>query len=291
MSDETKPNVSKEILERLKSLDNLPHFPEALIKLDRAIATDENIQIEGVADLVAQDPRMVAGLIELANSAKYSMGTKVHDLSDAITKIGFRDVRNLAFAINFQASIKRKPPFSDVHYLKHALLSALVAQELAQKLKLDTGVAFLSSLMRDIGIYLLAMDDREKYLEVIKTTDYDISKLPIAENEVFGTYHPLMGARLLQQWKFPVEVIMGIAFHHNPEKADKKFQPYAYLTYLAEQGVFRLGFDNGVADITDDEREEPNQSVMKALAYFDMSLNEYDALLNKALEHSDSMGL
>lgn len=272
-------------------MDNLPHFPEALIKLERAIANDENLQIEDVAEFVAQDPRMVAGLIELANSARYSMGTQIHDLSEAIMRIGLRDVRNLAHAINFQTSFKRKPPFSDAHYLKHALLSALVAQELAQGLKLDPSLAFLCSLMRDIGIYLLAMDDRDKYLEVIKKTDYDISKLPLAENDVFGTYHPLMGARLLQQWNFPVEVIMGVAFHHNPEKVDKKYQPYAYLTYLAELGVFRLGFDNGVADITDDEREHPSESVMKALAYFELPLNQYDELSQKALLISDSMGV
>jgi len=291
MSEEAKPNVSKEILDRLKSLDNLPHFPEALIKLEKAISDDEDLQIDQIADLVAQDPRMVAGLIELSNSVKYYMGEQVHDISEAITRIGLTDVRNLAHAINFQTSFKRKPPFSDAHYLKHALLSALVAQELAKKLSLDAGIAFLSSLMRDIGIYLLAIDNRDKYLEVIKMTGYDISKLPLAENKVFGTYHPLMSARLLQQWNFPVEVIMGVAFHHAPSKVDEKYQDFAYLTYLAEQGVFRLGFDNGVADITDEERDEPCQSVKDALAYFDLSLEEYDEQIKKALEHSESLGM
>lgn len=291
MSDDHKPNVSKEILERLKSIDSLPHFPETLLKLDRMIANDDDVSVEDVTDLVARDPRLVAGLIKLANSAKYSMGDEVTDLDNAITRIGFKDVGNLAHAIHFQSSFTRKAPFSDAHYLKHALMSAVLAQELANGLELNAGEAFLAALMRDIGVYLLAIDDREKYMQVIKLAKYDIAKLPLAENEVFGTYHALMSARLLQDWKFPNEVIMGVAFHHAPEKANENFKNYAYLTFLAEQGVFRLGYDNGVADLSDDDREEPSQSLLNALAHFDISIEKYDHYIEAARDNIEAMSL
>ncbi|BCN93779.1 hypothetical protein THMIRHAM_15640 [Thiomicrorhabdus immobilis] len=289
MSNVATPNPSKEILERLKSLDALPHFPEALMKLERAIASDSNISVDDIVSLVAQDPRMVTRLIELANSARYSMGNKVTALSDAIVLIGYQEVRLMAHAINYQSTVKRKPPFSDKHFLKHAFLSGLVAQNLAKFLKLDSGEAFLASLLRDIGIYLLATEDRDKYLEVIKLTDYDISKLPMAENKIFNTYHPLMSARLLQQWGFPVEVVMGVAFHHNPGKADDAFKPIAHLTFLSEQGVFRLGFDNGIADINDEDREEPSALLLKSLDYFKLPLEKYDELLQVALNDAEAM--
>ncbi len=291
MGDAQKPNVSVEILERLKALDNLPHFPGTLLKLDREIANNKDLSIEQVVDLVAQDARLVAGLIKLANSAKYSMGQEVHDLNEAVFRIGYRELGNLAHAIHFQSAFKRKPPFSDTHYLKHALMSAFLAQEMASYLKLDSGAAFLAALMRDIGIYLLAMDDREKYLEVIKLAKYDIAKLPQAENKVFGTYHALMSARLLQDWKFPAAVIIGVAFHHTPEKANEEFQDYAYLTFLAEQGVFRLGFENGVADISDEDRETPSAALLDALSYLDLELEKYDELIAKALDDMSAVNI
>ena len=225
-------------------------------------------------------------MIELSNSARYSMGAEVSDLSEAIMRIGLKDVRLMAHAINYQATFKRKPPFSDKHFLKHSLLSVVVAQNMARQLKMDLGEAFLASLMRDIGIYLLATENRDKYLEVIKLTGYHFSKLSLAENKMFGTYHALMSARLLQHWNFPKEVIMGVAFHQNPDKADDAYKAYAYLTYLAEQGVFRLGFDNGIADISDGEREAPSASLMKALAYFELSIESYDEILQKSLTES-----
>lgn len=291
MSSVTAPNPSKEILERLKSLDALPHFPEALMKLEQAIASDNSVSVEEIVSLVAQDPRMVTRLIELANSARYSMGSKVTDLADAIVLLGYQEVRLMAHAINYQSTVKRKPPFSDKHFLKHSFLSGLVAQKLAKHLQLDSGEAFLASLMRDIGIYLLATEDRDKYLEVIKLIDYDISKLPMAENKVFQTYHPVMSARLLQQWDFPVDVVMGVAFHHNPQKAADAFKPFAHLTFLAEQGVFRLGFDNGIADISDDEREEPSALLLKSLEYFSLPLAKYDELLQATLNDADAMNV
>lgn len=289
MEEAKGSNISLEILERLKALDNLPHFPETLLKLEREVANNDDISIEEIADLVAQDARLVAGLIRLANSAKYSMGQETNDLKDAITRIGLKELGNLAHAIHFQSSFKRKPPFSDTHYLKHSLRSAFLAQDLAKHLELDAGAAFLAALMRDIGIYLLAIDSREKYLEVIDIAKFDIEKLPFAENQIYGTYHAIMSARLLQDWQFPNTVVMGVAFHHTPEKANDSFKPYSYLTYLAEQGVFRLGFDNGVADLSDEHREQPSKEFLEALAFFELSLDEYDQIISKASQEMDEM--
>lgn len=289
MGDAKSPNVSVEILERLKSLGSLPHFPETLLKLDRMIDNDDDVSVEQIVDLVAQDARLVAGLIKLANSAKYSMGQEINDLNEAVIRIGYKELANLAYAIHYQGVIQRKPPFSDVHYLKHSLMSAFLAEKLAQRLSVDAGAAFLAALMRDIGIYMLAMDDRDKYMEVIKLTGYNINKLAAAENHVYGTYHALMSARLLQDWKFPNAVIMGVAFHHTPEKASDVFKPIAHLTFMAEQGVFRLGFDNGVADIPDEEREEPSQALMDSLAFFNLPLADYDEIIHQAAEEMDNM--
>lgn len=291
MSATAKPNVSRAIIERLKALDDLPHFPDALVKLERAISSDEALELKDIVQLIAQDPRLAAGLIGVVNTAKYSTGVPIADLSEAIVRVGIKDVRVMAHAINYKSSFKSKPPFSEKHFMKHAMLSAFVAQKLAKNLHIDTGEAFLSGLMRDIGIYLLAIEDREKYLEVIRLADYQIDKLPQAENKVFGTYHALMSARLLQQWKFPKGVVMGVAFHHTPSKAEPAFQANAYLTFLSEQGVFRAGYENGIADLTDEEREAPSEALLNALEYFGLAIESYDELIHEAIDEAQSMGM
>ncbi|WP_019555845.1 HDOD domain-containing protein [Thiomicrorhabdus arctica] len=293
MSEEVanKPNISKAILERLQSLEDLPHFPDALIKLEYVLSTDENIKIDEIVQLIVQDPRLVAGLIGVVNTAKYTTGNHITDLAEAISRVGLKDVRLMAHAINFKESFKRKPPFSQTRFIKHALLSAFIAQGLAKVLKLNSGDAFLCGLMRDIGIYLLAIEDREGYLKVIKLAGYDISKLTRSEVTVFGTQHAMMSARLLQKWGFPQEVVLGIAHHHAPDKAAPQFQPYAYLTYLAEQAVFRLNIDNGIADLSAGDQESPSLSLLRALNQVGLTLEAYDELIHKAYEAAEEVGL
>lgn len=90
MSDCAKPNISREIMQRLKSLDDLPHFPDALMRLEQALIENEDLPMQNIVQLVAQDPRLVAGLIEMANSAKYMTSKTVTDVSDAVTIIGLK---------------------------------------------------------------------------------------------------------------------------------------------------------------------------------------------------------
>ena len=287
----TKPNMSKVILERLESLEDLPHFPEALIKLERILVLDDNVNVDEIVQLVSQDSRLVAGLIGVVNTPKYTTGTRITDLNSAVVRVGLKDVRLMAHAINYKSSFKRKPPFSETRFINHALLSAFIAQGLAKFLKINSGDAFLCGLMRDIGIYLLATEDREGYLKVIKLTGYDIAKLIHAEVTVFGTQHAMMSARLLQQWGFPEEIILGIAHHHSPDKAPVKFQSYAYLTYLAEQAVFRIGIDNGIADLSDDDQEAPSLPLLGALKHVGLTLEAYDELISKAYAEAEEVGL
>jgi putative nucleotidyltransferase with HDIG domain len=222
---------------------------------------------------------------------KYTTGTKITDLNDAVVRVGLRDVRLMANAINYKTSFKRKPPFSESHFIKHALISAFIAQSLAQALKLNAGDAFLCGLMRDIGIYLLATEDREAYVKVIKLANYDIAKLIHSEITVFGTQHAIMSARLLQQWGFPQAIILGIAHHHSPDKAPAEFESYAYLTYLAEQAVFRLDIDNGIADLSEEDQASPSIALLSALKHVGLTLEAYDKLIHQGYDEAEKVGL
>ena len=292
MSEQSNnPSISKVILERLKAVDNLPHFPAALVKLERELSTNEDITIDQIVNLVAQDPSLAAGIIGVVNTAKYTTGTKISDLADAVVRVGIKDVRAMAHAINYKSSFRRKPPFEEALFLKHALVSAFIAQELAKHLKLNEGEAFLSGLMHDMGAYLLAVEDRDKYVRVTKLVGFDIGRLVSSESAIYGTHHPMIGARLLQEWKFPQEVVMGVAFHHTPDKAEDAFRDFAYLTYLAEQGAFRLGIENGIADLSDEDCEKPSVNLLAALNYFDLSLEVFDRLIQAGADEAKQVGM
>ena len=76
-----------------------------------------------------------------------------------------------------------------------------------------------------------------------------------------------------------------------PDKAQESFKPFAYLTFLAEQGIFRMGYDNGVADLSDEDRETPSSALLEAVGYFGLSLEQYDAMIESARENIEAMSL
>lgn len=283
-SAQSKSQVSKDIVERLAELGDLPRMPQALMQLEKMLAADSDHDVNEIVKTITLDARLTAGIVFMANTAKYSLGDQITDLSDAVIRIGLDDVRLLAHTISYQETFKRKPPFSIDLFMKHGVMSAFVAQTLADRFDLKGSEAFLCGLMRDLGVYLLALESREKYQEVLKNIDYDMTTLPVYENKAFGTYHALMSARLLQLWKFPNEVVMGVAYHHIPDKARPEFQPYAYMTYLAEMGVFRLGHDNGIGEIPPAYWNLPESKFTKALAFFELDMNGFDTLIQEANE-------
>lgn len=276
--------VSKEIVERLAELGDLPRMPQALMQLEKMLANDSDHDVKDIVKVITLDARLTAGIIFMANTAKYSLGDTINDLGEAVVRIGLDDIRLLAHTISYRETFKRKPPFSVDLFMKHGVMAAFIAQALAPKFDLNPSDGFLCGLMRDLGIYLLALESREKYQQVLKSIDYDMTSLALHENKAYGTYHALMSARLLQLWKFPNQVVMGVAYHHVPDKAREEFQPYAYLTYLAEMGVFRLGHDNGIGDIPEFYWEHPESKFTKALAFFKISLKEFDEDIAEALE-------
>ncbi len=284
-----KPSVSNTVLERLKSLDDLPHFPNALAKLEKLLSQQDLPDIAEISQIIIQDPRLTAGLIGVANTAKYTNGSKVTDLSDAISRIGLKDIRTMAHAINYKSAFKTKPPFSEKQFLKHALLAAFVAQDLAKSVHLNPGEAFLAGLMKDIGIYLLAIESREKYQQVMELASGGVSALLPAESQLFSTTHPVLSARLLKQWKFSNDVVMGVAGHHAPEKAHEAFQAYAYLIFLSEYAALKLGVDNGVVSLS--EESDVPEEVLMALDYFGLAAEVFDDLIERTYMNFESTGM
>lgn len=276
----SKASISSKVMERLKALDDLPHFPSALSNLERLIAKEQVPEVHDLEQVIIKDPRLTAGLIGVANTAKYAAGRKVTELKEAISLIGIKDIRVMAHAINYKSAFKTKPPFSEKQFLKHALLAGFVAQNLAKSTHINPGEAFLAGLMKDIGIYLLAVESREKYQAVITQTAGDFNQLLASEYTYFEAVHPVLSARLLKQWKFSNEIVMGVASHHLPEKAQGEYQALAFLVYLSEYGALKLGFNNGLVGV--DPEDEMPESYLAALEYFGLA----EELFDEVLEHT-----
>ncbi|MGK0503829.1 MAG: HD-like signal output (HDOD) protein, partial [Alteromonadaceae bacterium] len=76
----------------------LPTLPAIALKV-RKSADDPNINLSAMGDVIGQDPSLSARMIKIANSAYMGRSIKVNSISQAVTRIGLRQIKNISTAL------------------------------------------------------------------------------------------------------------------------------------------------------------------------------------------------
>ena len=75
----------------------LPTLPAIALKVRKA-ADDPDINLNAMGDVIGQDPSLSARMIKIANSAYMGRSVKVTSISQAVTRIGLRQIKNISTA-------------------------------------------------------------------------------------------------------------------------------------------------------------------------------------------------
>ena len=76
----------------------LPTLPAVALKVRKA-ADNPDINLSAMADVVSQYPSLSARLVKIANSAYLGRSVKVTSIQQAVTRIGLRQIKNIATAL------------------------------------------------------------------------------------------------------------------------------------------------------------------------------------------------
>jgi HD-like signal output (HDOD) protein len=76
----------------------LPTLPEIAMKI-REAADDPDANLMAMVDVIGQDPAISVCMVKVANSAFMGRSVKVETLNQAVTRIGLRQIKNIATAI------------------------------------------------------------------------------------------------------------------------------------------------------------------------------------------------
>lgn len=280
---------SAEVIDALVDLKRLPSFSNTLSEFDRLVNQPNGAHVEEVARLLQSDPRMMAGVIKTANSARYSRGgRKVAEVSEAVQLMGVKDVRSMIMALSFLDVFQKDVKLDTDAFLKHSMVAGFIAKNLSPYFKIPEYEAFLMGLFHEIGIYILATYSSEGFALVCEKSNQRLGYFVSAEREVFGVTHSSVGARIISHWHLPEKVVRGVLGHHSPARIEQEYQKAAYLTYLSESGAVYLGVFNGV---TEGVSQEIADSVQRVLQKQGISEEAYIDCVEKSYEEAKSVGL
>ncbi|MBK8011233.1 MAG: diguanylate cyclase [Deltaproteobacteria bacterium] len=199
-------------------------------------ALKEDCTVSELARLAQSDPAFALRVLAMVNSPAFALNRKVSSMSQAITLLGIRGLRNLALSLVAADLI----PEGDIGsaLLSACLRRALACRALATALNdRDPDIYFTSGLFLECGILVGADGQLTELSDIIQSPS--ISRV-VRERAAGRDPHPISGAVLARDYLLPDETVEAIAKHHDPSIPESRV---AAVAWVAERiaGVFEGG--------------------------------------------------
>ena len=237
--------MSPELSQKLAAaVDGMPAFPKSVQKI-LELTRDVNCSPKDLVQVIDKDPVVTVKVLRVVNSAYYSLPKQITSINHAVVYLGFNTIKNLALSI---AAIGMLPAsneagFDAEQYLLHSLSTAGIAKLLAQRLDdADPMDCFIAGLLHDFGKVVFAQFMPQEFRKALEFSQTHNTSLHLALREVVGTDHAVVGAMLVEKWRFPADLVDTIRQQYNP---DIKDTPMIACVFAANQISKKLGFGFG----------------------------------------------
>lgn len=217
--------------------------PRLLLLLD-----DPTANCEKLADIIRVDPNLTANIFRIANSVSHGGARRIEKISEAIARVGLREVYRVVMEIVTSPALKAQDVFASqrVDLWRHSLATAVAAQTLARHLtEEDPEVAFTAALLHDVGKALFSRAAGADYFQLLQMCLLKNDPVWQAERDEFEIDHGVVGGRLLRAWKFPTRIAGAVAEHHAPWQAPHEQSQLAALVHVGNILAYRIGEGNG----------------------------------------------
>jgi putative nucleotidyltransferase with HDIG domain len=224
----------------------LPAAPRVVPELMKLL-NQTDVDSSKVVKLISFDPALTANVLRICNSAYFGAASPTSDLQEAVTRLGFQQVYQLVAAATGARMLGAAQPgygLNQGELWKHSVAVAVTAQLMAKKLGDDDNLAFTAGLLHDIGKIILSQALETVYPKLVKETEMNQQSLLESEKKLLGVQHAELGARLLERWKFPPNIVSAVWFHHTPKGAGKHQRLAAYI-YVADMIAHFMGHGYG----------------------------------------------
>ena len=201
----------------LAEVDRLPSMPSAGAKLLQILENPE-VSVEQIESVLHYDPGLTANLLKLANSAYFGIPSKIGSVRQAVILLGLKRLAQLVVATCVSSVMRENVPGYDLppgDLWRHSIAVAIAAEALISGKPGIGDDIFTPALLHDVGKMILGKFVQNDFAKIEEITAKGVPRV-IAESMVIGVDHAEVGARILEHWSFPAEVVSAVRWHHDP---------------------------------------------------------------------------
>jgi HD-like signal output (HDOD) protein/CheY-like chemotaxis protein len=203
-----------QFLRIITSVKTLPSVPRIYNQLIEQLQS-ETASAQEVGRIIAQDAAMTAKILQLVNSAFFSISENISNPQKAVTILGLNTIKSLVLGIQVFSeyqSCRNLPVSVDVVW-EHSLHVSSLAFSIARSLNLSSQeqeAARVSGVLHDVGMLLGSqIPGVFQSVRFYKNGHACID----SEYQILGTSHAEMGGYLLGLWGLPSPIVEAVAFH------------------------------------------------------------------------------
>src|SRR5687768_14161959 len=193
----------------------LPAAPQVLAGLCELLQ-DVNTDLDQIAAEIRFEPALAARVIRMSNSPVFGGGQRVGSVDEAVNRVGFGEVLRLVGAATVAGLVDRSLSCYGVaaERMRETLLfHALASEAVASFTDVDARTAYSGGLLRGIGMMVL---DRAGRLRLSPSDVYDAQRFSGYgqwEMQRFGVTSVEATTMVLDEWRFPPELVAGLQEH------------------------------------------------------------------------------
>jgi HD-like signal output (HDOD) protein len=273
----------------LQKFTDFPTLPTIYIRLTDTMA-NPNSTASDVAKIISYDQASSAKILKAANSSFYGIHGKIDTITQAISFIGFEEVKNLLLTltiIKLFADNKKKFIINPVDLWKHSIAVGVITKllgKITQINKLEN--YFIAGIIHDIGKLFFYRYFPTEYAMVFEYAYENELTILDAEKEVLGITHTIAGELIAEKWKLPPSLQKCIGYHSIGTFEDE-FDHLLACVHVADIAAYMLGIGN--IDMGNGFIPEPN---MKVWEYLNLPDDVFTVLAPEIIQnYEESIGL
>lgn len=232
------PRLMRVIQERFSSPDYAPpKLPAVAMELMR-MSQDPNMDRAQLVRVLERDALLAASVLRRARSPEFAGRHPATDLSQAIGRLGMRQLSDLVLLESIRGEVFRAPGYEKLMtaLADHGQVTATIARIVCKVCGLPGEYAYMCGLLHDVGMQagLLVLSHRRR------------SRPPVEQvwPAVLAS-HEEAGAQIADAWQLPPHIKQVMRLHHRVVDHSGFPNAMAAAVHVAEVTALELGFGHG----------------------------------------------